>query len=156
MATASEISSNSQINGHVNGHTDYGEVAVKALVHEEKEEKSSVAKLSKEHDIVLKTYRILIADLCEQFGGGHPGSAIGMAAIGVALWKYTMQYAPHTPDWLNRGQLAAPKGIRYSWAYCTGRSIRPLKWPCLPISIRIPPFDRIQGDDFRAAQVIPQ
>ena len=25
------------------------------------------------HDIILKTFRILIADLCQQFNGGHPG-----------------------------------------------------------------------------------
>lgn len=25
------------------------------------------------HDVVLKTFRILIADLCQQFNGGHPG-----------------------------------------------------------------------------------
>lgn len=25
------------------------------------------------HDLVLKTFRILIADLCQQFNGGHPG-----------------------------------------------------------------------------------
>lgn len=25
------------------------------------------------HDLVLKTFRLLIADLCQQFGGGHPG-----------------------------------------------------------------------------------
>ena len=25
------------------------------------------------HDIVLKTFRILIADLFQQFNGGHPG-----------------------------------------------------------------------------------
>ena len=32
-----------------------------------------VHKLSKDHDIVLKTFRLLIADLCQQFNGGHPG-----------------------------------------------------------------------------------
>lgn len=32
-----------------------------------------VQKLSKDHDIVLKTFRLLIADLCQQFSGGHPG-----------------------------------------------------------------------------------
>lgn len=32
-----------------------------------------VQKLSKDHDTVLKTFRLLIADLCQQFGGGHPG-----------------------------------------------------------------------------------
>ena len=29
--------------------------------------------LSAEHDHVLKTFRLLIADLCQQFNGGHPG-----------------------------------------------------------------------------------
>ena len=37
------------------------------------------------HDHVLGTFRAYIADLCQQFNGGHPGSAMGMAAIGVAL-----------------------------------------------------------------------
>jgi dihydroxyacetone synthase len=37
---------------------------------------------------VLKTFRCLIADLCEQFKGGHPGSAMGMAAIGKYLLSF--------------------------------------------------------------------
>jgi dihydroxyacetone synthase len=28
---------------------------------------------SSHHDHVLKSFRLLIADLCQQFGGGHPG-----------------------------------------------------------------------------------
>jgi dihydroxyacetone synthase len=32
-----------------------------------------VQKLSGDHDLVLKTFRLLIADLCQQFSGGHPG-----------------------------------------------------------------------------------
>lgn len=32
-----------------------------------------VQQLSKDHDLVLRTFRMLIADLCQQFGGGHPG-----------------------------------------------------------------------------------
>lgn len=32
-----------------------------------------VQKLSQDHDLVLKTFRLLIADLCQQFSGGHPG-----------------------------------------------------------------------------------
>ncbi|KAF7916461.1 uncharacterized protein EAE97_012121 [Botrytis byssoidea] len=43
---------------------------------------------------VLNTFRCLIADLCGNFKGGHPGSAMGMAAIGVALRKYVMKYTP--------------------------------------------------------------
>lgn len=57
----------------VNGSTAYGKNAVESLKEEEKLENSSVQKLSKEHDHVLKTFRLLIADLCQQFNGGHPG-----------------------------------------------------------------------------------
>jgi dihydroxyacetone synthase len=60
---------------HTNGHseTQYGKNVVNGLKKEEKVEKSSVQKLSPEQDHVLKTFRLLIADLCEQFAGGHPG-----------------------------------------------------------------------------------
>lgn len=36
--------------------------------------------------------------------------AIGMAAIGVALWKYVMRYAPHSPDWFNRDRFVLSNG----------------------------------------------
>lgn len=65
---------------------------------------------AEDHDIVLKTIRILVADLCQQFGGGHPGGAIGMAAIGVALWKYTMRYAPNDPTYFNRDRFVLSNG----------------------------------------------
>jgi dihydroxyacetone synthase len=39
----------------------------------------AIAKLKlqedEKHDLVLRVYRCLIADLCEQFNGGHPGYA---------------------------------------------------------------------------------
>lgn len=60
-----------RVNG--NGQTEYGKNVVDELKREEKLESSSVQKLSKEHEIVLKTFRLLIADLCQQFKGGHPG-----------------------------------------------------------------------------------
>ncbi|KAK4234066.1 transketolase [Achaetomium macrosporum] len=81
-------------------------------------------KLSKEHDLVLRTFRLLIADLCQQFGGGHPGGAIGMAAIGIALWKYVMRYAPHTPDFFNRDRFVLSNGhtclFQYVFLHLTG------------------------------------
>lgn len=70
------------------------------------------------HDIVLKSFRLLVADLCQQFNGGHPGGAIGMAAIGVALWKYVMRYAPHTPDWFNRDRFVLSNGHTCLFQYC--------------------------------------
>ena len=62
------------------------------------------------NDHVLKSFRCLIADLCEQFKGGHPGSAMGMAAIGVALWKYTMKYSPENPNFFNRDRFVLSNG----------------------------------------------
>ena len=44
------------------------------------------------HDFVLRYFRAYIADLCEQFKGGHPGSAMGMAAIGIALYRYDLKH----------------------------------------------------------------
>ncbi|KAF2822583.1 hypothetical protein CC86DRAFT_423803 [Ophiobolus disseminans] len=96
----------------INSATDYGKNVVESLKKEEKLEQSSVQKLSKEHDHVLKTFRLLIADLCQQFNGGHPGGAIGMAAIGVALWKYVMRYAPHTPTYFNRDRFVLSNGYK--------------------------------------------
>lgn len=59
----------------VNGNesTQYGQNMMNGLKQEEAMEKESVQNLSSVHDLVLKTFRLLIADLCQQFGGGHPG-----------------------------------------------------------------------------------
>ncbi|KAI1357051.1 transketolase [Xylaria sp. FL0043] len=48
--------------------------------------------------------------LCEQFKGGHPGSAMGMAAMGVALWKYVMRYSPDNPNYFNRDRFVLSNG----------------------------------------------
>lgn len=61
--------------GLINGTTKYGENLVTGLKQEEKVEQLAVKKLSDEQDHVLKSFRLLIADLCQQFNGGHPGYA---------------------------------------------------------------------------------
>lgn len=75
-------------------------------------------------DLVLKTFRCLIADLCHQFGCGHPGSAMGMAAIGVALWKYVMKYSPSNPDFFNRDRFVLSNGhaclFQYTFLHLVG------------------------------------
>ncbi|KAH7406649.1 Transketolase, thiamine diphosphate binding domain-containing protein [Phaeosphaeria sp. MPI-PUGE-AT-0046c] len=113
-----------QDNLAINGTTDYGKNVLFGLQEEEKLEGSSVRKLTSEQDHVLKTFRLLIADLCQQFNGGHPGGAIGMAAIGVALWKYVMRYAPHTPTYFNRDRFVLSNGhtclFQYSFLHLTG------------------------------------
>lgn len=87
-------------------HPDnYGKNAVSKILENDRHRD-----MTKEHDLVLKTLRVLVADLCQQFKGGHPGGAIGMMAIGIALWKYTMRYAPRNPSWINRDRFVLSNG----------------------------------------------
>jgi hypothetical protein len=51
---------------------------------------------------ILSTVRCLAADLVEQFNGGHPGTAMGAAAIGLALWGDAMRFNPSNAAWINR------------------------------------------------------
>ncbi|TID07412.1 Dihydroxyacetone synthase [Colletotrichum higginsianum] len=78
----------------------------------------------KQVDLVLRTFRCLIADLCEQYKGGHPGGAMGMAAIGTSLWKYAMRYSPRNPDYFNRDRFVLSNGhtclFQYAFLHLTG------------------------------------
>ena len=64
-------------------------------------------------DHAVLALRNFIFDICNQNGGGHGGSAIGMAAIGVALYKYTMRYNPSNPEWFDRDRFVLSNGMRY-------------------------------------------
>jgi len=63
-------------NGVINGvshpvqqkSTDYGHEAVDKIL-----DKTVQNDAQSRHPLVLQTFRLLIADLCQQFGGGHPG-----------------------------------------------------------------------------------
>ncbi|WVF71758.1 transketolase [Kwoniella sp. CBS 6097] len=63
-----------------------------------------------DEQLVLNTIRCLAGDLCQQFKGGHPGTVMGAAAIGVALWRYEMRYNPANPDWFNRDRFVLSAG----------------------------------------------
>ncbi|WVR07287.1 transketolase [Kwoniella sp. DSM 27419] len=64
----------------------------------------------REEQLVLNTIRCLAADLCQQYKGGHPGTVMGAAAIGIALWRYEMRYNPANPDWFNRDRFVLSAG----------------------------------------------
>lgn len=58
----------------------------------------------------LLSLRNLIFDICNHNGGGHGGSAIGMSAIGVALYKYVMRYNPSDSEWFDRDRFVLSNG----------------------------------------------
>lgn len=76
------------------------------------------------NDYFLKVFRVLIADLVQQYNGGHPGGAMGMAAIGLALWKYVMVYAPNDPLFFNRDRFVLSNGhtclFQYAFQHLVG------------------------------------
>ena len=52
-------------------HTHFGANAVEKLV--DGTDNAQVQELDSDTSLALKTIRLLIADLCQQFNGGHPG-----------------------------------------------------------------------------------
>ncbi|KAL1731909.1 Transketolase, thiamine diphosphate binding domain-containing protein [Schizophyllum commune] len=67
--------------------------------------------------LAVNTVRVLGADLTQAFKGGHPGTVMGAAAIGVALWRYQMRYNPKNPDWFNRDRFVLSAGHACLWQY---------------------------------------
>ncbi|OIW32333.1 putative transketolase [Coniochaeta ligniaria NRRL 30616] len=68
-------------------------------------------------DRAVLALRNFIFDICNQNGGGHGGSAIGMAAIGVALYKHTMRFNPSDPEWFDRDRFVLSNGHAAMFLY---------------------------------------
>jgi dihydroxyacetone synthase len=62
--------------------------------------------------------------LVQQFNGGHPGGAMDMAAIGIALWKYTLKFSPNNPDYFNRDRFVLSNGHTCLFQYVFQHLIR--------------------------------
>jgi dihydroxyacetone synthase len=76
----------------------------------------SIAALS-DDDLAVREIRKLVIDICRQNGGGHGGSAIDMAPLGVALWRHTMRYNPRNPDWFDRDRVVLSNGHAAMFLY---------------------------------------
>ncbi|KAI0905173.1 Transketolase, thiamine diphosphate binding domain-containing protein [Ustulina deusta] len=68
-------------------------------------------------DLAVLALRNLIFDICNQNGGGHGGSAVGMAALGVALFKHVMRFNPSNPEWFDRDRFVLSNGHAAMWLY---------------------------------------
>ncbi|KAH6884458.1 Transketolase, thiamine diphosphate binding domain-containing protein [Thelonectria olida] len=60
--------------------------------------------------IAVRDVRKLVIDCCRQNGGGHGGSAIGMAPLGVALWRHTLRFSTQNPEWFDRDRFVLSNG----------------------------------------------
>jgi hypothetical protein len=129
-----------------NGHTTYGKIAIGSIVNEEQKEANAISKLTPGQDIALKTFRILIADLCQQFKGGHPGYVscfTGLANSKLTFYKWCNWYGGYRD-----------RTLEICHAICSSysrllqpRSFRSIQRPYLSISIYISSFDRLQSND---------
>ncbi|KAL4895265.1 transketolase [Aspergillus ambiguus] len=69
------------------------------------------------HLRVMGVFRAFIADLAQQYGEGHAGSPMGMAAMGIALYKYVMKYSPKNCNYFNRDRFVLSNGHACLWQY---------------------------------------
>ena len=61
-------------------------------------------------DKVAKSVRVLSAAAVEKANSGHPGMPLGMADVGVALYKNFLKVSNEKPDWINRDRFVLSAG----------------------------------------------
>ncbi|KAK7044130.1 hypothetical protein VNI00_007847 [Paramarasmius palmivorus] len=78
-------------------------------------------------ELVVSTIRCLAADLVQQYKGGHAGTVMGAAPVGVSLWRDVMRYNPKDPLWFNRDRFVLSAGhaclFQYIMLHLTGYPI---------------------------------
>ena len=75
-------------------------------------------------DKVTKSVRVLSAAAVEKANSGHPGMPLGMADVGVALYKIFLKVSNEKPDWINRDRFVLSAGhgsmLLYSLLHLNG------------------------------------
>ena len=61
-------------------------------------------------DKVTKSIRVLSAAAVEKANSGHPGMPLGMADVGVAIYKNFLKVSNERPDWINRDRFVLSAG----------------------------------------------
>lgn len=75
----------------------------------------------------INTIRVLAADAVQKANSGHPGTPMGLAAVGHTLWTRAMNYNARDPHWPNRDRFILSCGhacmLQYNLLYLTGYDI---------------------------------
>ena len=75
-------------------------------------------------DKVTKSVRVLSAAAVEKANSGHPGMPLGMADVGVSLYKNFLKVSNENPDWINRDRFVLSAGhgsmLLYSLLHLNG------------------------------------
>ncbi len=76
------------------------------------------------HQLAANTIRTLTMDAVQQANNGHPGMPMGMADVGVVLWRDFLKHNPADPDWADRDRFVLSAGhgsmLLYSLLHLTG------------------------------------
>lgn len=60
--------------------------------------------------ICINTIRTLAMDAVQKANSGHPGTPMGLAPVGYALWNERLRYDPRDPVWPNRDRFVLSVG----------------------------------------------
>ncbi|MBD3299147.1 MAG: transketolase [candidate division Zixibacteria bacterium] len=77
--------------------------------------------------LCINTIRTLSMDAVQKANSGHPGTPMGMAGIGYALWTQRLKHNPGNPLWPDRDRFVLSMGhasmLLYSLLYLTGYKV---------------------------------
>lgn len=80
--------------------------------------------MSNLHTLAANCVRLLAVDAVQKAGHGHPGMPMGMADVGVVLWRQFLQHHPADAHWHNRDRFVLSAGhgsvLLYSLLHLTG------------------------------------
>ncbi|MCY4755433.1 transketolase [Pelomonas aquatica] len=77
--------------------------------------------------LMANAIRALAMDAVQAANSGHPGAPMGMAEIGVALWKRHLRHNPANPHWADRDRFVLSNGhgsmLIYALLHLTGYAL---------------------------------
>ena len=77
--------------------------------------------------LLANAIRMLAAEGVEKAKSGHPGAPMGLAELGVALWRDEMRHNPINPTWFNRDRFVLSNGhasmFQYALLHLTGYNL---------------------------------